>query len=76
MRKIARLSAVSSSIAIYLGIIANAFAQTASDSASKGGTGSSLPNAGSTELTYALFIGGALLFVFGTLKLVLSFKAE
>ncbi len=59
----------------YLALAPNTFAQ-ATSSAGKGGTSSSLPSAGSTELTYLLFIGGVVLFVFGTIKLVLSYRVK
>ena len=63
------------SCALWLGLAQAAFAQTSSTaSASKGGTASSLPAAGSTELTYIIFIAGAVLFVIGAVKLVLSFR--
>lgn len=60
----------------------NVFAQTKNDfllgastvSAGKGGTSSSLPDAGSTDITYFLFVGGLTLFVLGTLKLILSYR--
>lgn len=47
---------------------------TTTTTTTKGGTASSLPAAGTTELTYLLFIGGAVLFVIGALKLVKSFR--
>lgn len=58
-------------------IFANAttvLAQTATGGASKGGTGGALPAAGTTEITYIFFIGGLVLFVFGMMRLVMSFK--
>lgn len=67
------IGAFSSGIA-YLMLTSSVFAQTATGSAGKGGTNGALPSAGTTEITYAIFIGGVLLFVFGTLKLVASFK--
>lgn len=74
-KKLARIIGILASAVSLLSIFAQtAFAQAASSSAGKGGTSSSLPSAGSTDLTYILFIGGVLLFVIGTLKLVLSFK--
>lgn len=76
MQKIARLSGLISSAVAWLAFATNAFAQSATSSAGKGGTSSSLPNAGSTELTYLIFIGGVLLFVVGTLKLVLSYRSD
>ena len=66
---------VSTSLGVSLTLAGNAFAQTASTgSASKGGTSSSLPDAGSTELTYLIFGFGVLLFVVGMMKLVKSFR--
>ncbi|MBI2012348.1 hypothetical protein HYW39_01150 [Candidatus Curtissbacteria bacterium] len=76
MLKFARLVGITSSASLWLVAAGTVLAQTATDSASKGGTSGALPNAGSTELTYLLFIGGALLFVVGTLKLILSFRPE
>jgi hypothetical protein len=75
--KIARLATVSASASLWLTLAANALAQTASTgsaSTSKGGTTGALPEAGSTEITYAIFIGGVLLFVFAMLKFILSFR--
>lgn len=69
-----KLIGVSSSVAISLTLVGNAFAQSATESASKGGTSSSLPSAGTTEITYAIFAFGVVLFVFGTMKLVKSFR--
>lgn len=71
---IARLIGFFASLLLWLALTENVFAQVATGSASKGGTSGALPNAGSTELTYVLFIGGLVLFVVGTLKLALSFK--
>ena len=69
---------VVSSVAVWLTLAQVAFAQTSSTaSASKGGltsSGSSLPAAGSTELTYLIFIGGAILFIVGAVKLVASYR--
>lgn len=62
------------SLLLWLSLSENVFAQTATNSAGKGGTSGALPNAGSTEITYVLFIGGLILFVLGTLKLALSFR--
>jgi len=36
----------------------------------KGGTTSSLPNGGSTELTYVMILAGVVMFAFGTVKLL------
>ena len=71
---IARLVGFLGSALLWLSLSENVFAQFATSSAPKGGTSGALPNAGSTELTYVLFIGGLVLFVLGTLKLILSFK--
>lgn len=78
MKKLARIVGISSSVFAWLQLTGNAFAQFASASAEpvvgKGGTSGSLPSAGSTDLTYLLFIGGTLLFVFGILKVVLAYR--
>lgn len=71
--KLARFLGILPSFASYLVAAGSVFAQIATDEA-KGGTSGALPDAGSTELTYLLFIGGVILFVFGTLKLVLSWR--
>lgn len=73
-KKIARVVGFSTPLSFLFGLAGNAFAQTATPGASKGGTTGALPDAGSTELTYLLFIGGVALFVFGMLKLVLSWR--
>ena len=62
---------------ISLTLATSAFAQTAStesSSLSKGGTSSSLLDAGTTEITYAIFAIGVALFVLGAMKLVKSFR--
>jgi len=74
-KKLPKVIGIASTALTYLALATNTFAQ-ATGSASKGGTSSSLPNAGSTELTYLLFVGGVVLFVFGTIKLVLSYREE
>ena len=71
---ITRVSAAVGLVLVWLSFSANVFAQSATESAGKGGTSGALPNTGSTEITYALFIGGVILFVLGTLRLVLSFR--
>ncbi|OGD84047.1 hypothetical protein A2165_01890 [Candidatus Curtissbacteria bacterium RBG_13_40_7] len=76
MIKLARLTSIASSATLFFSIAKNALAQTATISAPKGGTDGSLPGAGSTELTYFLFMGGVLLFVFGMLKLILSYQEK
>ena len=70
----ARFIAFSSSALAWLALASNVFAQTATESAGKGGTNGALPNAGTTGLTYLIFIGGVILFVFGTIKLILSYS--
>ena len=70
---LARIVGASSALAVILKSAGYVLAQSATDAA-KGGTDSSLPDAGTTEITYFIFLGGALLFAFGTLKLVLSFR--
>ena len=70
----ARFIAFSSSALAWLALASNTFAQTATESAGKGGTNGALPNAGTTGLTYLIFIGGVILFVFGTIKLILSYS--
>lgn len=75
--KLARLAVISSTASLWLTLASNVLAQSATGSATgKGGTTGALPNAGSTELTYILFLGGVLLFVFGTLKLILSYRPD
>lgn len=81
MIKLARIISFNISIiGLLLATVRNVHAQFATSSAvstGKGGgesTASSLPNAGSTELTYIIFVAGAVLFVFGMLKLVLSYR--
>ena len=74
MMKSARVIGIVSSTISWLTLATNAFAQTATGSASKGGTDGALPGAGSTGLTYLIFVGGVILFVFGTIKLVLSYR--
>lgn len=67
-------------LGISLTLASSAFAQTsatASSTLSKGGLGgssSSLPSAGNTEITYLIFGFGILLFVVGMMKLVSSFR--
>jgi len=74
MSKLPKIVGVVSSTLAYLAFTTSAFAQVATPSGTKGATAGSLPNAGSTDITYFLFIGGIVLFVFGTLKLVSSFR--
>lgn len=78
MKNLARIVGLSSSAIAWLQFTGNAFAQFASESAEpiigKGGTEGSLPDAGSTDLTYFLFIGGTMLLVFGILKVILAYR--
>lgn len=74
MIKLARLIGFSSSAAAWLAFTTGVLAQTSTPSAGKGGTSGALPAAGTTELTYLFFIGGVILFVVGTLKLVSSYR--
>lgn len=64
------------SLGISLTLATNSFAQTATGSSvlTKGGTSSGLPNAGTGEVTYAIFAFGVILFVFGAIKLAKSFQ--
>lgn len=82
--KIASFSAVALA---YLAFTLSAFAQTSTSvpavtippivtTGTKGGTSSALPNAGATEITTMLLLGGAAFFVFGTMKLIWSFRSE
>lgn len=78
MKKV-RLATLASQLGIYLTLAQNVLAQTASPAtlpATGGGgaTSSALPSAGTTELTYLIFIAGVALFVFGMMKLVASFR--
>lgn len=81
--KIIRIVSYISPFSIALIFAGNVFAQSKSDfllggstssAAIGGGTGSGLPNAGSTGLTYIIFAAGLTLFVIGTLKLISSYR--
>lgn len=75
MNKLARAAVAVSTLAIFITRASTVLAGvSATESAGKGGTSGALPSAGSTELTYAIFIGGVVLFVFGMLKLVFSYR--
>ena len=68
---------VAATFPIYLAFAVNVLAQTTdtvTDETSKGGTSSSLPDAGSTQITYLIFLFGVMLFVFGTLRLIQSYR--
>jgi len=78
MKKIAARVIGYSSATIWLALAQGvAFAQTSTSSPSavpKGGTESGLPDAGSTELTYLLFLGGMALLIFGAVRLIASYS--
>ena len=78
MKKLARLITTASASSLYLLLTKNVFAQTATLSAETGGgtggTDSALLYAGTNEITYVLFFAGLVLFVFGSLKIVASFR--
>jgi len=84
MLRLARIVSVGSSFGVFLAAAGNVLAQSATDSAvftpavgGGEGTASSLPNAGTSGLTYLIFAVGTMLFVYGMLRLVLSYrKAE
>lgn len=63
-----------SSTAGFLTLATSVFAQSATNGAAKGGTSGALPDAGTTEITYAIFIVGVVLFVMGMLKLAASYR--
>jgi len=73
MVKLARFLTAGSATGIFLSISKSVFAQTATLSAG-GGTNSALLDAGTRELTLVLFFSGLALFVFGSLKIVASFR--
>lgn len=74
MSKLPKAVGLSTTVATFLTLASNAFAQAATSGASKGGTSGALPAAGTTEITYAIFIVGVVLFVFGMLKLAASYR--
>ncbi len=75
MFKLARFSGFSISLVLSLTAATNVMADVATPSGGiGGGTGSALPNAGTSGLTYLIFAGGALLFICGMLKLALSYR--
>ena len=80
MKKIAARVIGYSSATIWLALAQSAvFAQTSTSSPSaepKGGTESALPNAGSAELTYILFLGGMALLIFGAVRLIASYSKK
>lgn len=74
---LARFITLISSILSFLFFTFNAYAQEATLSGSKGGIESSsgaLPNAGSSFITYAIFVAGLSLFLIGSIKLVFSLR--
>ena len=79
MKKIAARVLGYSSSAIWLALAQSALAQTSTSSPSaepKGGTEGALPNAGSAELTYLLFLGGMALLIFGAVRLIASYSKK
>ena len=79
MKKIAARVIGYSSATIWLALAQSALAQTSTSSPSaepKGGTESALPNAGSAELTYILFLGGMALLIFGAVRLIASYSKK
>lgn len=76
--KTIRIVSYISPFAVALTAAGNVMAQTKNDfllgASTSSATTSSLPNAGSTGLTYIIFTLGLTLFAVGTLKLLLSFK--
>ena len=79
MKKIAARVIGYSSATIWLALAQSALAQTSTSSPSaepKGGTEGALPNAGSAELTYLLFLGGMALLIFGTVRLIASYSKK
>lgn len=79
MLKLARISGLFSSLSIVLFSATNVLADESTLSAGLGGgegTSSSLPDAGTTGLTYILFAAGAMLFIYGMLKLARSYAKE
>lgn len=74
------LARVASAVGSLIGSLSFVPAVLADESTLSGGLGggegtsSSLPNAGSSEITYVIFFIGAMLFVFGMLKLVSSYR--
>ena len=75
MSKPAGFSGFLISLVLSLTAVTNVMADAATSSGGiGGGTGSALPNAGTSSLTYLIFAGGALLFIWGMLKLALSYR--
>jgi len=74
LSKISKITTITSSGLIWLKFAGMVFAQSSTESAAKGGTGGALPDAGSTGFTYIIFLTGVVLFVFGTLKLIQSYR--
>jgi len=79
MKKIAARVIGYSSATIWLALAQSALAQTSTSSPSaapKGGTEGALPNAGSTEITFLLVLGGAGLIIFGATRLIASYSKK
>lgn len=77
MFKFARSVGVVGSTVAFLSSASRVFAQTVTETPVTGGgegTASSLPNAGTEGYTYIIFGVGALLFIYGMLRLALSYR--
>jgi len=76
MKKLARFSGFSVSVIAILSSAADVFADATASAGIGGGegTGSSLPDAGTSGFTYLIFAAGALLFIWGMTKLALSYR--
>ncbi len=77
--RLAKATGVLTSTVSFLFLTGSVFAQSATGSAAfgvggGGATSSSLPNAGSVGLTYGIFLGGAVIFIFGMIKLISSYR--
>lgn len=70
---VSRVGASVATGSLFLTLASSALAQSATSS-SKGGTSSSLPSAGSVEITYAIFIAGSVLFILGAIKFFFTLK--
>lgn len=78
--KLARVVAVTSTLAGFLTLASNAFAQFATESADLTGQGggaatdSALPDAGSFSITYIIFVAGLVLFLVAMMRMLLAFR--
>ncbi|MBI4037434.1 hypothetical protein HY382_00110 [Candidatus Curtissbacteria bacterium] len=78
---LARIAAAASSIVGFLTMATSAFAQFATDSAvvdltgtGGGATDSALPDAGTIQITYIIFIAGLVLFLVAMMRMLLAFR--